>query len=220
VRKKKEVSSGSSSGGGGGLPPGLTITKESVSILETNETQVTITWLTNYFSTSQIIYSAENEPHILDLDAPNFGYAHSSPEDLNKVTFHSVILTGLASGTTYYYRTVSHASPASISQGYSFTTRSPEVSSPRANDQKLESRNQKLEIEQFANELNDEKNEISKLPQVVAGEQTQKLLEQDVIEELEQVVPKKNNQQENKNYYWLGLTLMLVIILIYFKFRK
>lgn len=115
-------------GAGGGLPPGLTIQDETVRIATTTETSVTITWLTSYFSTSQVIYAAEGENHTLDLTdisgtPPKYGYAHTTPEyDTSpKVTAHSVTITGLTPGTKYYYRTISHASLA-VSREYSFTT--------------------------------------------------------------------------------------------------
>ena len=112
-------------GGGGGLPPGLTIVEGTVTIPEgaIGETSVTITWLTSYPSTSQVIYAAAGESYTFDLTQPNYGYPHAAPvpEDPAKVTFHSVTLTGLTPGTTYYYRTVSRASLA-ISREYSFTT--------------------------------------------------------------------------------------------------
>jgi len=109
-------------GGGGGLPPGLTIQNEATTKIK--EDSVTITWLTSYSSTSQVIYSRSDQPHTLDLDAPNYGYAYSKEGDdsgLEKVTGHSVTITGLTPGTKYYYRTVSHGSLA-ISQEYTFTT--------------------------------------------------------------------------------------------------
>jgi len=116
-------------GGGGGLPPGLTIRGESVRTTDIEETSVTIIWTTSYLSTSQVIYSVEGEPHTLDLTdntgtPPKYGYAHTTPEyDTSpKVTGHSVTITGLSPGTTYYYRCVSHASPPTITREYSFTT--------------------------------------------------------------------------------------------------
>jgi hypothetical protein len=115
-------------GGGGTLPAGLTINEQSVRIPAVEETSVTITWSTSYNSTSQVIYAAEGEAHTLDLTdntgtPPKYGYAHTTPEyDTSPmVTFHSVTIYGLSSGTTYYYRTVSHASLA-ISREFTFTT--------------------------------------------------------------------------------------------------
>jgi len=115
---------GAGGGAGGFLPPGLTIPEESVRITNIEETSVTIVWLTSYPATSQVIYSAEGEPHTLDLTKPNYGYAHATPvpEDSTKVSFHSVTIYGLNPTTTYYYRAVSHASFA-VSREYTFTTR-------------------------------------------------------------------------------------------------
>ncbi|MFH1990586.1 MAG: fibronectin type III domain-containing protein [Patescibacteria group bacterium] len=120
---------GSSSGGGGGggwLPPGLTIQNEAT--VSTTEISVTITWTTSYPASSQVIYALGSESHTLDLTdtvgaPPKYGYAHTTPEsDISpKVTSHSVTISGLAPGTTYYYRAVSHGSLA-ISGERSFTT--------------------------------------------------------------------------------------------------
>jgi len=119
---------GGGGGGGGGLPPGLSILDESVRVTEIGETSVTINWTTSYFSTSQVIYGTGIEAHALDLSdnmgtPPRYGYSHTTPEyDTSpKVTAHSVTITGLTPGTTYYFRAVSHASLA-ISQQFSFTT--------------------------------------------------------------------------------------------------
>lgn len=106
-------------------PSELTILEETVEVTEIGETSVTITWTTTYLSTSRVIFSRYDEPHTLDLsDIPNYGYAHSTTEDSNKVLSHSVTITGLDPGTTYYFRCISHASPDdSISREYSFTTK-------------------------------------------------------------------------------------------------
>jgi len=110
---------GAGGGGGGFLPPGLTI-REPVTVTPA-QTSVTIDWETNYASTSQVIYAVEGEIYSFNLTQPNYGYPHASPEDLTKVTAHSVTISGLTPGTTYYYRCVSHASLA-VSTEYSFTT--------------------------------------------------------------------------------------------------
>ena len=119
---------GGGGGGGGGvsLPPGLTIFDEAS--WNVAENSVTIIWTTSYFSTSQVIYGAAGEAHTLNLSdntgiPPKYGYARTTPEyDTSpKVTGHSVTITGLTSGTTYYYRVVSHASLA-ISREFTFTT--------------------------------------------------------------------------------------------------
>jgi hypothetical protein len=121
-------------GAGGGAPPvslphGLTILNQSVEVTTATQTSVTITWYTSYPSTSQIIYSQEGENHTLDLSdntgaPPKYGYAHTTLEyDLTpKTKNHSVTITGLTPGTTYYFRCVSHASLA-ISREFSFRTK-------------------------------------------------------------------------------------------------
>ncbi len=120
---------GGGGGGGGFLPPGLTIAEESIKVIATAETSVTIIWTTSYSSTSQVIYAAAGETHTLDLTdnagiPPKYGYAHTTLEyDTSpKVTDHSVTITGLTPGTTYYFRSISHASLA-VSYEYSFTTK-------------------------------------------------------------------------------------------------
>lgn len=119
---------GAGGGAGGFLPPGLTIQDESVRITEIEETSVTIEWTTSYPATSYVLYAKEWESHTLDLTdnsgtPPKYGYANTTPEqDVDpKVTFHSVTITGLTPGTTYFFRAVSHASLA-VSREYAFTT--------------------------------------------------------------------------------------------------
>jgi len=118
--------SGSPSGGGNPGIPALSIYNEANAI--PTETSVTITWTTSYAATSQVIYGAENESHVLDLSdntgiPPLYGYAHTTPEydTTTRVVYHSVTITGLAPGTTYYYRAVSHGSLA-IGRELTFTT--------------------------------------------------------------------------------------------------
>ena len=114
-------------GGPGGSvvwPPGLFITNEASRII-IEDCSVTISWNTSYGATSQVIYGPEGGNHLLDLsdnaDTPPFyGYAYTSSEDSSKVLYHEVSINNLTPNTTYYYRCVSHASPATIGFEYSF----------------------------------------------------------------------------------------------------
>ncbi len=128
---------GSTSGGGGGggggipgtLPPGLTIQNETN--INPSVESVTITWTTSYAASSQVIYGREGEKHTLDLTdsagtPPKYGYQNTTPEsdtpaNINGKLSHSVTIPGLAPGTKYYYRSVSHGSLA-ISTEHTFTT--------------------------------------------------------------------------------------------------
>lgn len=83
-------------------------------------TSITLIWTTDQPATSRVIY--DTSPHSLG-SAPNYGYAYSTVEDSTKVTDHSVTVTGLTSGTTYYFRTVSHGSPESVSGEFSSATK-------------------------------------------------------------------------------------------------
>lgn len=88
-----------------------------------SETSATITWTTDDLSTSRVIYDTVSHP-TLDI-APNYGYVNSTIEDSTKVTPHSVDLTGLSSGITYYYRVISHGSPEAVGSEKSFVTSNP-----------------------------------------------------------------------------------------------
>jgi PKD repeat protein len=105
------------------------IKKETIKVSEITKNSAKITWQTNYLSTSQVVFSAENESRNFNLDLPNFGYSHSKEGDdskLEKVTLHSVTLLNLNPGTKYYYRTVSRGS-FEISDEFSFSTLKEEV---------------------------------------------------------------------------------------------
>jgi len=107
-------------GGGGYFIAGLTIANESAASIKTDT--VTITWQTNNFATSRVIYDTIS--HSTLGNPPNYGYAFSTLEQDKepKVTFHSIKIDGLTSETTYFYRTVSQSSPEKVSREHSFTT--------------------------------------------------------------------------------------------------
>jgi hypothetical protein len=128
--------------GGGGVPsgtplpaPSLTIPSGLVAPIDITPTSVTIFWTTSHPATSQIIYSLDGEPHVLDINAPpTYGYAHTTPEyDIDpKVTSHSVTVLGLTPGTVYYYRTVSHGSLVIGDEGSFATSPTPTPATPAA----------------------------------------------------------------------------------------
>jgi hypothetical protein len=81
-----------------------------------------ITWTTDHAATSRVIYDTVSHP-ILGA-APKYGYAFSTVEDATPTFNHSVTISDLTPGTTYYYRVVSHGSPETVSVEKSFTTSS------------------------------------------------------------------------------------------------
>jgi len=98
---------------------GLIIFDEASSPVASNQTD--ITWETNHPATSRVIYSSQYETHAFDLNnPPNYGYAHSNVEDSSPVVLHSMNISGLVPGVTYYYRVVSRGSFA-VSTEHSFT---------------------------------------------------------------------------------------------------
>lgn len=115
---------GDGGGGAGGILSGLVIQNESAVIV--TDTNATINWNTSFKSTSRVVYGAA--PGVFNFGlSPNYGYSFSTlefdtPANPNGVTLHSITLTGLAPSTTYYFRTISHASPDTISKEVSFIT--------------------------------------------------------------------------------------------------
>ena len=103
-----EVTITGGGGGGGGGFTGLYIHTEHV--LESDSVTATITWHTNKSATSRVVYDTVSHASTLGV-APNYGYAFSTVEDATKVTFHTVVITGLTPGVTYYFRPISSASP-------------------------------------------------------------------------------------------------------------
>lgn len=116
---------------------GQTITKDKdgndlqfgnhkLAVLSNEESQnigtstATIVWETDINATSRVIYDAVHHP-VLGV-APDYGYLYSTDENGTKVTHHSIIIHSLTPSTTYYYRTISKASPESVSEEFSFST--------------------------------------------------------------------------------------------------
>jgi hypothetical protein len=101
----------------------LVISQEAAAEIE--QTSVIIQWATDFPGTSRVVYDTISR---LALgSAPNYGYANSTAifDASPKVTSHIVSLRGLTPGATYYYRTISSASPESVSGERSFFTNMP-----------------------------------------------------------------------------------------------
>jgi len=103
-----------------GIPPIISAETSS----SVTSSSVTITWTTDDPATSRVVYDTVSHP-VLGA-APNYGYTNSTVETDTgpKVTSHSVTINGLTSGTTYFFRTVSHGSPEAVSSESSFSTSS------------------------------------------------------------------------------------------------
>ena len=98
--------SGGGGGGGGGSAP-FTFYLESVT---TADSSATVTWNTNYNSTSRVVY--DTVAHDTSSVGPNYGYALSTAtSDPSGVTHHSVTIQGLISAMSYYFRLVSSDIP-------------------------------------------------------------------------------------------------------------
>ena len=118
------------SGGGGSGPiilgqGNLMITNEHIrSATPPQPTVAVIVWDTNKPATSQVIYGLTSSgPYTLNLTLSNFGYPFGTVEDTNKVKSHLVQISGLVPGQVYSYRVVSKASPATVSNEYTFVLR-------------------------------------------------------------------------------------------------
>jgi hypothetical protein len=85
---------------------------------------VTITWTTTHEATSRVVYDTVSHNPVVGTDA-NYGYANSTVEDSATTTAHSVTVTGLSAGTTYYFRPVSHGSPETLGTEISVSTSNP-----------------------------------------------------------------------------------------------
>ncbi|MBI3684836.1 fibronectin type III domain-containing protein [Candidatus Azambacteria bacterium] len=73
----------------------------------TTDNTATVTWSTNYNSTSRVVY--DTAAHSTSSVGPNYGYAFStSTFDPSGVTHHSVTVNGLTPAMLYYFRLISN----------------------------------------------------------------------------------------------------------------
>ena len=120
------------------VPQAPKISGEQVQNIQSSS--VEIVWQTDTDATSRIVYGTTQHPgSIEDLEGNFVSHPECSGEQsldhyqytlstceadngLSKTTNHSVLISGLISGQTYYFRTVSHGSPSAISQEHTFIT--------------------------------------------------------------------------------------------------
>jgi len=94
--------------------------------------KITVSWTTDRATDGRVVYDTTS--HSIDLDHPNYGYANTSGTvDISpKTTSHTVTLSELLNGITYYWRTVSTGSPIVISKEHRGDTFS--IPSPPSDD--------------------------------------------------------------------------------------
>ena len=78
--------------------------------------KITVNWTTDRLTSGEVVYDTTS--HSIDLNHPNYGYANTSGvvDNSPKTTSHTVTLSELLNGITYYWRTVSTGSPIVISK--------------------------------------------------------------------------------------------------------
>jgi hypothetical protein len=104
-------------------PTMLSIFNEQVLEATVGENSATIVWDTNKDANSRLVFGAYNESHNYDSALPNYGYANANILDVTEVGAHSMTLSGLLPGTTYYVRSISKTgSESAVSLELSFTT--------------------------------------------------------------------------------------------------
>jgi len=97
---------------------GITIRDQGAT--DSTDTSITIGWTTDHPTTSRVLYDTVS--HSILGTAPNYGYNNSTDEDGTLAVNHSVLISGLVSGTTYYFRVISHGSPEVVSNEIAVTT--------------------------------------------------------------------------------------------------
>lgn len=105
-------------------------------VVNVEQTSVVINWMTDHPGTSRVVYDTVSHSELgsSTCSEPNeslscYGYANTTAvfDTDPKVTNHSVAIGGLTPGTTYFFRTISTASPESVSGEFSGTTSGPSL---------------------------------------------------------------------------------------------
>jgi len=103
--------SGSSCGGGGGGGPiaqfGINNPQIHMQCAGEGTIDITMTWVTNQSATSRVVYDTSTQKTPGVYGPTDYGYSYSTTDDTNKVTGHSVNISGLPDETVYYFRSIS-----------------------------------------------------------------------------------------------------------------
>lgn len=77
--------------------------------------EISINWTSDRLTSTRVVYDTVTHES-LDMTKTNFGYPNSSSTSNidPKVSEHSIILSGLSDGTTYYWRVVSESSTVAV----------------------------------------------------------------------------------------------------------
>lgn len=233
-------------GGGGGILSGLVIQNEAS--VDVTDVTATIVWNTSYKSTSRVIYGLASGVFDFGLP-PNYGYSFSTdefntPANPNGVTLHSVVLTGLTPVATYYFRTISHASPDTISKEVSFITMKKSVLNSNSDSINSDSNiiiksNDKFLMENSAETNNAIQTQNLIINPVIKNKQTEDINNKSVATDsgISQNIDSNNTNNNNlnnndnvnlltatlfglnMNIWWLFFILILLFI-IYFIYKR
>lgn len=93
-----------------GIAP--TIYGSSVTATASANGAFTVSWTTNRPSHSRVVFGNASKQVL--SSGEKYGYDRATTEDTTRVTNHSVNITGLTKGRTYYYRVLSRGSPEQV----------------------------------------------------------------------------------------------------------
>ena len=92
-------------GGGGGGIVYLDIFNENNGAVD--DTEAAVSWFTNKAANSRIIYDTVSHPDSALTSLPNFGYAYSTAQDNNLLTYREFVIGDLSACAAYYWRAIS-----------------------------------------------------------------------------------------------------------------
>lgn len=200
------------------LIPGLTIFNEQSS--DIGDTSAVISWQTNLYATSRVIYNLKNgdAPCAFDpLAGPNFSFANSTAQNDTLVTYREVALAGLQADTTYCYRVISHVNlPETISQELTFRTAGQGIAPPVTISAPITPEEQPYAYGIGGGEpefrgkgsVEDTSTPIATIEEIKPAGQISATSEQDG-----QVAGAVENCQKWPNYFWIFLVLAYLLML-------